>query len=178
MKSRGKRILAVCTLLCITFVILGWNQYRKIRSVHEVAKQSVSESFSDQHGNFFFVGQSVLESDLVIRGTILDPASAVQASPKQTEVAYPQGWAAALASVDSQFSGRNESREVLIVPAGWWPTPVVGNSFLQPFKKGERYLLFLNKDEELSRWCDQTVYRHSGQSPIPLPKPGSNSPDA
>jgi len=170
MKSRRMRILATGALLLAAAAIIGWIQYRKIVSVHKVALLSTSESFSDLHQNFFFIAQSVLESDLVVRGTIIDPDSTVQASPNQTEVAYPQGWAVARVRIDKRFSGRENSLEIAIVPARWWPTPVVGNSFLKPFAKNEEYLFFLTENDKLSRWCNTTVFAHSGQSPIPLPK--------
>lgn len=170
MKSRRARIIATGAFLLAAAAMIGWNLYRKIDCVYKVALLSTSESFSDLHHNFIFIAQSVLESDLVVRGTIIDPDSTVQASPNQTEVAYPQGWAAARVRIDKHFSGRDHSLEIAIVPARWWPTPVVGNSFLKPFAKNEEYLFFLTENDKLSRWCNTTVFSHSGQSPIPLPK--------
>lgn len=170
MKSREKLILATCVFILIAAAIISWIHYQKIDRVYKVALLSTSTSFSDRHKDFLFIAQSVLESDLVVRGTIIDPESVIQFSPTQFEVAYPQKWNAARVKVDMRFSGRNKSLEIAIVPAAWWPTEAVGNSFLEPFAKNEQYLFFLNKDAELSRLCNTTVFAHSGQGPIPLQK--------
>jgi hypothetical protein len=173
MKSRRRRVLAILASIFATVAIVGVIQFRKIETVHHVAKLSTSEYFADQHRDFFFVAESVLNSDIVVRGTIVDPDSLVSASPKQSEVAYPQGWQVTRVRIDKLFSGHNQSTEIYI-PSGWWPSPVVGNSFLQPFAKDEVYLFFLTEAEDLSRWTDTTVFSFSGQGPIPLPKSGSN----
>lgn len=178
MKLRGKRILAACAFLGIPTAIIGWMQYRKIEHVHRVARLSTSASFAELHRHFLFIAQSVLAVDLVVRGTIIDPVATVQATPHQTEVAHPQGWAAARVRVDQHFTARDPAGEIMLVPAGWWPTPVVGNSAQKPFAMHEEYLFFLTKDADLSRWCNTTVYAHSGQGPIPLPKAAANPPVA
>jgi hypothetical protein len=174
MKLRRKQILTISGLILIAIAIFSWIQYRKIEKVHKVAILSTSDSFSDLHQDFNYIAWAVLDSDLVVRGTIVEPDSIIQASSDQNEVAYPQGWGVARVRINKCFSGVCGASEILIVPAGWWPTPVVGNSFIKPFAKDEEYLFFLKRDDKLSRWCRTTVFDHSGQHPIPLPKSGSN----
>lgn len=170
MKSRRNYFARFFALVFATAAIIGVIQGLKIKSVHGIAKRSTSEYFADQHRNFFFIARSFLSSDLVVRGTVIDPDSLVGASEQPSEIARLQEWQVTRIRGDERFSGHNQFTEIYI-PSGWWPSHTVGNSFLQPFAKDEEYLFFLKEAKVSSLRTDTKVFTFAGQGPIPLSEP-------
>ena len=173
MSQRKKWILGVMATLIVVWTIFGILEYQKIRRIYRIALLSTSEHHAKLHGDFAYITDLTMRSDIVVRGVITNPKTTVSASPDQSEVSYPQGWVVSLVNVTDTLSGVVDTHEILI-GSGWWPTHLVGNSFIEPFLEGQEFLFFLKKNDDMWRWCKTTVYSHSGTDLIPLNKTGSN----
>jgi hypothetical protein len=94
---------------------------------------------------------------LVVRATVLKADAAVEASPEQQEVPTGQGWSAALVQATSVLKGDQQVGLLWIANGGFradglhWRYPIEATN-------GGQCVLVLEKDKELSRWCQTNVF--------------------
>jgi hypothetical protein len=104
---------------------------------------------------------------LVVRGTILNCHTNVEASAKQTEVATEQGWAAILVSPKEVLKGDKKTDSLWINNCGH-PSVFESSAFPynQTFTNGQSCFFFLISDKTLSRWCQMEVYTRIKTVPL------------
>jgi hypothetical protein len=102
---------------------------------------------------------SIESAALVVKATVVNSNTAVQASPKQREVSTGQGWSAALCQTAYVFKG-DPKAGLLWVANGAFRSGPAGLEWRRPVEtiNGQQCILVLEKDKTLSRWCQTNVF--------------------
>jgi hypothetical protein len=94
---------------------------------------------------------------LVMRATVLDTNAVVRASPNQREVSAGQGWTAAVVGPVRMLKGEYKDKVLLVSNGAYridglhWGNPI-------STMKGRDCILVLQRDNELSRYCQTNIY--------------------
>ncbi len=167
MKKPAKRIVSVATGIILIAVVWLVVQIITLNRIHAVASLSTSDR-AEVHADKGYISEMMLRSSLVLKGTIVNAHTSVWASVNQDEVSYPQGWSSIYVEPQAVLKGNWGTNIVVVSPAGWWPTPIRGNSFMKPFTNGQQFVFFLQKNKHLTKWCKTRVFRHDELDLIPL----------
>ena len=167
MKKSIKSILSATIGIILIAVLWLVVQLMTIHRIHAVASHSTSDR-AEVHAEKSYIAEITLQSSLVLKGTIVNAHTSVWASADQNEVAYPQGWSAIYVEPQTILKGNWGTNIVVVTPAGWWPTPIRGNSFMKPLTNGQQFVFFLQENKDLTKWCKSRVFSHDDLDLIPV----------
>jgi hypothetical protein len=108
----------------------------------------------------------VIRTSLILQGTVVNAHTSLWLSARQAEVDDPQSCTVAHVRPTAVFKGHCDTN-VIVSPAGWYPTFSHEVSSMRPFTNGQQFVFFLNRDWRLSRWCWVKVFRCEGPVPVP-----------